>query len=53
MPFAESLTEDFRVVRDFIDALANGVQLLGADELREEDKDAWTKAQSYLAARPF
>ncbi|KAI6772180.1 hypothetical protein HG530_003138 [Fusarium avenaceum] len=53
VPFAESLTEDFRVVRDFIDALANGVQLLGADELREEDKDAWTKAQSYLAARPF
>ncbi|SCO83606.1 related to MKT1 protein [Fusarium oxysporum] len=53
VPYAESLTKDFRVVRDFIDALVKGVKMLGTDELRAEDKDAWTKAQAYLEARPF
>ncbi|RBQ66389.1 hypothetical protein FVER14953_08170 [Fusarium verticillioides] len=53
VPYAESLTKDFRVVRDFIDALVKGVKMLGTDELRAEDKDAWAKAQAYLEARPF
>ncbi|KAJ4268290.1 hypothetical protein NW762_002353 [Fusarium torreyae] len=53
VPYAESLTDDFRVVRDFIDALAKGVQVLGADDLPVADKEAWTKAQAYLEARPF
>ncbi|KAF4443860.1 hypothetical protein F53441_11319 [Fusarium austroafricanum] len=53
VPFAESLTEDFRVVRGFIYALVKGLQVLGTDEFRAEDMEAWTKAKTYLEARPF
>ncbi|KAF5024887.1 hypothetical protein F66182_3045 [Fusarium sp. NRRL 66182] len=53
VPYAESLTEDFRVMRNFVDALAKGVQMLSTDELSEESREAWTKAQAYLEARPF
>lgn len=53
VPYAESLTEDFRVARDFVDALAKGVEALTADEMRAEDKEAWTRAQAYFEARPF
>ena len=53
VPFAEALTEDFRIVVDFINALNQGVQTLNAKELTAADREAWAKAQAYLDARPF
>ncbi|KAL2676952.1 hypothetical protein Neosp_010719 [[Neocosmospora] mangrovei] len=52
VPFAESLTEDFRIACDFVDAINKGVQVL-AEALPAADKEAWAKAQAYLDARPF
>ena len=53
VPYAEALTEDFRVARDFVDALAKGVEALTADEMQAEDKEVWARAQAYFEARPF
>lgn len=53
VPFAEALTEDFRICVDFVNALNQGMQILGAEELSASNKAAWTKAQAYLDARPF
>ncbi|OAA39953.1 XPG I-region protein [Metarhizium rileyi] len=53
VPFAEALTDDFRICVDFVNALNQGMQTLGPDELSAVDKQAWTKAQAYLDARPF
>lgn len=53
VPFAEALTDDFRICVDFVNALNQGMQILGPDELPAADKAAWTKAQAYLDARPF
>ncbi|KAM5374860.1 hypothetical protein ACJZ2D_006204 [Fusarium nematophilum] len=53
VPFAEALTDDFRIACDFVDALNKGVQVLDNDELPAADKAAWAKAQEYLDARPF
>lgn len=53
VPFAEALTEDFRVCVGFIDAINKGVQTLESSELPAADKSAWAKAQDYLDARPF
>ena len=53
VPYAESLTEDFQTVYDFVDAINKGVQTLSSKELKAEDKAAWAKAQEYLDARPF
>ncbi|KHO01487.1 XPG I-region protein [Metarhizium album ARSEF 1941] len=53
VPFAEALTDDFRICVDFISALNQGMQTLGSDELPAQDRTAWSKAQAYLDARPF
>jgi hypothetical protein len=53
VPFAEALTEDFRICVDFVDALNKGVQIVDKTELSSEDKSAWAKAHAYLNARPF
>ncbi|RSM15379.1 hypothetical protein CEP52_000916 [Fusarium oligoseptatum] len=53
VPFAESLTDDFRIACDFVDAISKGVQILDTEALPAADKEAWAKAQAYLDARPF
>ncbi|KAG5988231.1 hypothetical protein E4U43_004812, partial [Claviceps pusilla] len=53
VPFAEALTEDFRVCVDFVNAINQGVQTLALNELPKADKIAWAKAQAYLESRPF
>lgn len=53
VPFAEALTDDFRICVDFVNAVNQGVQTLDIKELPSADKTAWTKAQAYLDARPF
>ncbi|EFY87968.1 XPG I-region protein [Metarhizium acridum CQMa 102] len=53
VPFAEALTDDFRICVDFFNALNQGMQTLGSDELPAADKTAWSNAQAYLDARPF
>ncbi|OAQ99497.1 hypothetical protein LLEC1_03728 [Akanthomyces lecanii] len=53
VPYAEALTEDVRLVVDFVNAINQGVQTLDSKELPAEDKAAWAKAQAYLEARPF
>ncbi|KAG6029643.1 hypothetical protein E4U41_000296 [Claviceps citrina] len=53
VPFAEELTEDFRVCVDFFSAINQGIQTLAANELPKADKMAWAKAQAYLDCRPF
>ncbi|KAK2603490.1 hypothetical protein QQS21_004350 [Conoideocrella luteorostrata] len=53
VPFAEALTDDFRICVDFINALNAGVETLAANELPKADKVAWAKAKAYLDARPF
>jgi hypothetical protein len=53
VPFAEALTEDFRIFVNFVNALNQGMQTLGSDELPLPDKAAWARAQAYLDARPF
>lgn len=53
VPYAEALTEDVRLVADFVYAINQGLQTLDNKELAVEDKAAWAKAQAYLEARPF
>ncbi|XWX02034.1 hypothetical protein V2A60_010066 [Cordyceps javanica] len=53
VPYAEALTEDMRLVVDFVNAVNQGLQTLDSKELAVEDKTAWAKAQAYLDARPF
>ncbi|PQK14990.1 hypothetical protein BB8028_0005g05080 [Beauveria bassiana] len=53
VPYAEALTEDVRLVVDFVNAINQGLRTLDSKELRAEDKAAWAKAQAYLDARPF
>ncbi|KFG81106.1 XPG I-region protein [Metarhizium anisopliae] len=53
VPFAEALTDDFRICVDFFNALNQGMQTLGTDELPAADRTAWSYAQAYLDARPF
>ncbi|KAJ6788843.1 hypothetical protein PWT90_06995 [Aphanocladium album] len=53
VPYAEALTEDVRLVVDFVNAINQGLQTLDSRELPAEDKAAWAKAQAYLDARPF
>ena len=53
VPFAEALSDDFRLCVDFVNAINQGVQTLDIKELAAEDKKAWAKAQEYLEARPF
>ncbi|ODA79780.1 hypothetical protein RJ55_05374 [Drechmeria coniospora] len=53
VPFAEALSDDFRLCVDFFSALNQGLQTLDIKELQETDKAAWAKAQAYLDARPF
>ena len=53
VPYAEALTEDVRLVVDFVNAINQGLQTLDSKELPAEDKAAWAKAQAYLEARPF
>lgn len=53
VPFAEALTDDFRLCTDFVSALNQGVQTVDMKELAEADKASWARAQEYLDARPF
>ncbi len=53
VPYAEALTEDVRLVVDFVNAINQGLQTLDSKELPAEVKAAWAKAQGYLDARPF
>ncbi|KAJ6438427.1 XPG N-terminal domain-containing protein [Purpureocillium lavendulum] len=53
VPFAEALSDDFRLCTDFVGALNQGVQTIDSTELPATNKAAWTQAQRYLDARPF
>ncbi|OAA72269.1 XPG I-region protein [Cordyceps fumosorosea ARSEF 2679] len=53
VPYAEGLTEDFRLAVDFFNSINQGLQTLDNKELPAADKAAWAKARAYLDARPF